>query len=98
MIRAGLDRDADEGTRQVDAAVRNNDSVRGEIVEPLAGQDDDVSGFAIAQAVQQPKRRREIRIDARAPVSASYGPARLRTAPIKASVESRRTAFCMGGP
>jgi hypothetical protein len=35
-------------------AVRNNDSVRGEIVEPLAGQDDDISGFAIAQAVQQP--------------------------------------------
>src|SRR5260370_15223754 len=34
----------------------------------------------------------------RAPPSASYRPARLRTAPIKASVESRRTTFSIGDP
>src|ERR1700716_1009019 len=34
----------------------------------------------------------------RAPPAASYRPARLRTGPIKASVESRRTTFSIGNP
>jgi hypothetical protein len=71
--------------------------VGGEVVEPLAGQDDDVSGFAIAQAVRQPKRRREIRIDARARFRLIWS-REIANRPIKASVESRRTAFCIGGP
>ena len=33
---------------------------------PSLGQDDDVGGLAAAQAIQQPERRREIGIDARA--------------------------------
>src|SRR5882724_13104801 len=66
MIGARFHRDADKGTRQIDAAVRHHRSLRGEIVERLARQNDDVGGFTIAQAVHQPKRRREIAIDAHA--------------------------------
>ncbi len=65
MISAGLHRDADIGTRQIDAAVRDHRSLRREIVEPLAGQNDHVSALAAAQTIQQRQRRREIGIDAR---------------------------------
>src|SRR5205085_11821198 len=34
--------------------------------QPLAGQDDDVSGLAATQAIEQCQRRREIRFEARA--------------------------------
>ena len=37
-----------------------------EIGERLSGQDDDVGALAAAQPIQQPQRRREIGIDARA--------------------------------
>src|SRR5260370_38620001 len=66
MTGAGPARDADIGPRQIDARFRNRASLRGKPVEPLAGQDDDVGTLPVAQAIEQPQRRRKISIDPRA--------------------------------
>ena len=65
----------------------------GEIVERLAGQDDDVGALAAAQPIQQRQRRREIGIDARAAFRLETCRQDCDTAPFRASVESTRTAF-----
>jgi hypothetical protein len=64
MSGAGLDRDADEGSREIDAACRDHASLADEIVEPLPRQYDDIGRLAAAQSIQQSQRRREIGIDA----------------------------------
>ncbi len=65
MVSAGLHRDADVGAREIDAAIRGYCSFVCEFIESFAGQNDDVSCLAAAEAIQQPKCRREIGIDAR---------------------------------
>jgi hypothetical protein len=64
MNGAGPDREADKGSRKLDATFRNQASVRSESSEPLAGQNNDVSGLTLTQTSEQPKCRREIRLDA----------------------------------
>src|SRR5258708_35310029 len=66
MNRAGLDREADKGSRQLDATFRNHASVRSKSGKPLAGQNNDVGGLTLTQTSEQPKGRREIGLDTRA--------------------------------
>src|SRR5262249_18689049 len=58
--------DSDMGAREIALAVGCDRTLLDQLVQPLLGQDQHVGALAIAQALQQPQRRREIRIDPRA--------------------------------
>ena len=56
MRATGLHREADIGTRQIDAAIGDHRSLDGEVVQRLSRQDHDVGRLPVAQAVEQRQR------------------------------------------
>ena len=66
MGRAGFHGDADKGSREIHATFRHHAPLACDLVEPLAGQDDDVGSLTGAQPLQQRQCRSEIGVDTRA--------------------------------
>lgn len=56
-------RDADEGAREIGSALGDHTALADHLVEPFAGEDDEIGGLAVAQPFEQRQRRREIGID-----------------------------------